>query len=317
MTINGRTSDRTVIENEAMRRRSITRREMEQRKERLSSLCPRALEIQKEMKAVTVDIANKVTEAPGDAPQLMKLLEGILARKREEYAAALADVGLEADYLEQVYFCSECKDTGYVKNKPCKCMQQTMIVARFACSGVNPDQNFESFRFDLLDDAKQQRIIKNIYDYCRSYAESFPDNERKDMVLIGPPGVGKSFLLNCIGGSVLSRGFSVLKLTANRLIQNILDNLHNSAAERIDFTLPDLLIIDDLGTEPMVNNITVESLLNIISDRQEAGRATLLATNLGTAQLAEEYGGRILSRIILSNSSKVITIETADVRRKR
>lgn len=39
-------------------------------------------------------------------------------------------------------------------------------------------------------------------------------------------------------------------------------------------------MIDDLGTEPMVPGITIETLFALINERQFSGKATVIATNL-------------------------------------
>ena len=122
--------------------------------------------------------------------------------------------------------------------------------------------------------------MSRIRDAAEAYANAFPNNERRDLLYQGETGVGKTYLLNCIGGRVLERGYSVLKISAYKLIQLTLDNLRNEPSERPDYILPDLLIIDDLGTEPMIRNITIETLLSIVCERQDLDKATIIATNL-------------------------------------
>ena len=78
--------------------------------------------------------------------------------------------------------------------------------------------------------------------------------------------------------------------------------------------MPDVLMIDDLGAEPMINNITVETILSILCDRQDAGKATLIATNKDIEGLQEDYGQRIFSRMISPQRVKIFEIRTQSIR---
>ena len=315
MTDNGMLIKRTV-ESELSRRRAAMERELEARRSAAISACPRIAGLEREISSAALDFSNKIMQSPADAPALSALASELIAAKRREISTLLADNGFPGDALTPKPFCSECGDTGYAHGSLCACMRQAVINARFSSSGVNPLESFEAFSFDLLADQRQRRAMRRIYDYCENYAESFPDNDARDMLLMGSPGVGKTYLLNCIGGRVLSRGRSVLKLNAYRFIQTVMDSLREQASERPDFLMPELLIIDDLGVEPMINNITIESLLSVICERQDANRATLFATNHAPEELAQRYGSRIVSRLLAPNKVKVISIETDNVRLK-
>ena len=81
-----------------------------------------------------------------------------------------------------------------------------------------------------------------------------------------------------------------------------------------DFMAPDLLIIDDLGTEPMIPNITRETLFSVINERQSADRATLWATNLGLDFIQDSYGDRFFSRLIAPRSTGILAMSGEDLR---
>ena len=73
----------------------------------------------------------------------------------------------------------------------------------------------------------------------------------------------------------------------------------------------DALIIDDLGTEPMLKNITQEYLYNIINLRQINKKATLISTNLIPEQLVLRYSLRTMSRLNNKQLSKLYYFNTA------
>ena len=75
-----------------------------------------------------------------------------------------------------------------------------------------------------------------------------------------------------------------------------------------------ILVIDDLGTEPMLRNITVEYLFTLLNERCAAGRATLIATNLSPAELKERYGERVASRLLDRSRCVTVRMAGADLR---
>lgn len=55
----------------------------------------------------------------------------------------------------------------------------------------------------------------------------------------------------------------------------------------------DLLIIDDLGTEPLYRNVSGEYLYTIINERKITKKHTLISTNLSLDDILNRYGERI------------------------
>ena len=76
-----------------------------------------------------------------------------------------------------------------------------------------------------------------------------------------------------------------------------------------------VLMLDDLGSEPLIRNITIEVLFNLINERLIRGRSTVISTNLKLEELRERYTERIVSRISDPATSLVITLEGKDLRR--
>ena len=76
-----------------------------------------------------------------------------------------------------------------------------------------------------------------------------------------------------------------------------------------------LLLIDDLGSEPMMRNITVEYLFTLLNERMAARRHTVIATNLSPLQLQEIYGERVSSRLLDRTRCATMRLEGKDLRR--
>ena len=232
---------------------------------------------------------------------------------KEEEMDILAQCGMPADYLKPRFRCAKCEDTGYVgkvQRSLCSCMRQRIMQLQYADSRINDLERFETFRTDIFTDEKQRRATMMGRDICLQYAEAFP--MPRGLLLMGGTGLGKSFLLNAVAHQVASRGYGVLKLTAYSLINEVMASFKRGS-ELPDFLEPDLLVIDDLGAEPMINNVTREQMLAVLNERQNAGKPTAMATNLSVEAL-QNYGERFFSRLVAPRNTFVIQLIGKDLR---
>jgi len=103
--------------------------------------------------------------------------------------------------------------------------------------------------------------------------------QRRDVLMVGPPGVGKSHLVQAIGYELIKSGFHVLYTSIFDLVRKL--QAEQSPAE-LDRTLasylkPDLLQIDDMGLKVLPPKAG-EILLEIILRRYE-NRSTFMTSN--------------------------------------
>ena len=78
-----------------------------------------------------------------------------------------------------------------------------------------------------------------------------------------------------------------------------------------------VLMLDDLGSEPLMQNITVEQLFHLINERQLRGLSTVISTNLTLKELRERYTERIVSRLNDPQNCEIIILEGQDLRKVR
>lgn len=103
--------------------------------------------------------------------------------------------------------------------------------------------------------------------------------ENRDVLLIGPPGVGKSFVVQAVGYHAIKQGFVVLYRSIFDVVR---DFLHEDAMGVDDKLLtrylkPDLLVIDDMGMKQLPRK-SGEVLFEIIMRRYET-KSTMMTSN--------------------------------------
>ena len=232
----------------------------------------------------------------------------------------LRALGLPEDHLEEQYRCELCRDTGYVGDAParfCECFERR-LAARASVGVAVEGQVFERFNPFLAPEENGQReklvLVKTLLE---DFADHYPDAACQSIVLTGAGGLGKSFLLNCVFDRVTRRGYAAQRTTAFRMFEAMRAR-HMGAEEGEDgfsslLSAP-LLLIDDLGTEPVMRNITVEYLFMLLNERIEAGLCTMVTTNLAPQQLLERYGERVVSRLFDRARGLSVKLEGRDLR---
>ena len=202
---------------------------------------------------------------------------------------------------------------GETLKTPCSCYVALQGAERFLSSNVDCGETFDSFDENVYPDMRQRQMSLAFRDWCETYTDQFPETETLNVLLQGNVGLGKSYLLNSMAHRVCVRGYSVRKLTAYNMIRLVLENIREQRGVE-ELLECSLLCIDDLGTEPMLKNITREYLFLVINERLNAGRHTVIATNLSLTQLEELYSERVFSRLISPRVARVLQFEGRDVR---
>ena len=132
--------------------------------------------------------------------------------------------------------------------------------------------------------------------------------DKRDVLLLGPPGVGKSFLVQAIGHQAIKSGFVVLYRSIFDLARDFLGDEDLGAQDKTlaRYLKPDLLIIDDMGMKQLPRR-SGECLLEIVMRRHE-NRSTMMTSNRPLEDWAKLIGDVPAATAILDRFLQHATI---------
>lgn len=243
-----------------------------------------------------------------------------------ELRARLVHAGFPEDYLQPVYQCHNCHDTGYVGEllrERCACLNQRLMARAVGGAGLDARETFETYDDSVYSDTPlkkhpgdTQRIyMARIRDRCVAYAELFPENPLPNLFFFGASGLGKTFLMNCIGNRVAARGYAPLKVTSYQLTERMRAAAiaHDGDTFRA-LIEAELLLIDDLGSEAILENVSIVQLFTLLNERELAGLPTIISTNLSLNEFKARYTERICSRLFDRRATLICEFAGKDVR---
>jgi len=284
--------------------------EYENKRRELYRRLPELMELEIQISQIGIEISKLILKKPENSEMFLKNLqnshEELIAKKKN----LLKSAGYPEDYLEVKYFCTKCKDTGYIGNKRCRCLEQVLIELKYDLSNLKKDlqlHNFKNFRLDYYsnncfedEDLTPRENMKKILKDCRSFISNFDSPLTENLLFYGNPGLGKTFLAHCIAKELLDSGKLVIYLTAPDLIEKLREEALNEPDQKDKTTeliyTADLLIIDDLGTEP-ATAFSIQEMFTTINKRLIRNKKMLISTNMTLNEIKDRYSEKLASRI--------------------
>lgn len=233
-----------------------------------------------------------------------------LTIKRDEILKAN---GVTYETLNPPYSCLKCKDTGLIGGKPCSC-----VITKCATDATtDAGATFDKSDFSVFPTDEQERIAA-VYGNAKAFCQKFPLTNKLNLLLIGRCGSGKSYLASCIANEISAKGYGVITLSAFAFSNRMLKYHTTFDTERFSFLDPlldcDLLVIDDLGSETVLKNVTVEYLFHVVNERMSLNKHTIFTTNLDDEMIRSRYGERVYSRLFSKKSAGFI-LSNSDLRK--
>lgn len=281
-------------------RRDRNRRLLSQRRTYVYEHIDGYRELEDAVSTVSVQQGRKMLNGEDGA------LEGLrtsLARLALEKHSLLRSAGLPEDYLEPIYDCQDCQDTGYIDGEKCHCLKQRILNLLYEQS--NLEKLFSSKGFSALSDTYYEGEDLTRFRNAVKSSEEFVQNFKTDyrnLFFYGTVGTGKSLLSYCTARELLRQGYSVIYFSSTGLFDMLARYSFDAKAKESlystydDLYNCDLVIIDDLGTE-VTNSFVTSQLFACLNERYMRRKSTIISTNLTLEELRDRYSDRIFSRI--------------------
>lgn len=294
------------------------RRSRQERAERMRRQAyerqPKLLQLDKRLQATMAQLVAATLRQGGDPVRAVQEVREKNLDLQQERAVLLGSLGLPPDALDDKPACPLCGDTGWRGAQMCQCLkklcaqEQIQELSKLLDLG---EQSFDSFRMDYYSETpypgkgtSPRKNMELTYDVCLNYAQKFESCLFRNLLMSGPPGLGKTFLSACIARAVSEHGYSVVYDTAGNIFAQfeakkfLRDSADGQDArdETRRYLNCDLLIVDDLGSE-LTTQFTQSALYELINTRLVAERHTVISTNLSLEEIARRYNPQIASRI--------------------
>lgn len=164
---------------------------------------------------------------------------------------------------------------------------QKQLALRVRRAAVNTTKTVEGFDFSFNPSINRQQILQLAScDYIR---------QKRNVLICGPSGVGKSHLAQALAHEACRQGYDVLFSNTHKMLQHLNGGRADGSFERrlAQYVRPDLLILDDFGLKPLLPP-GPEDLYDVIAERYERG-SMILTSNRAPNEWPELFGNPLLA----------------------
>lgn len=274
---------------------------------------PRAKEIYYELASTSLKISKVIFSKQSRQEDVNILIEKLKSDNislQNELNSLIVQNGYPENYLETVYFCDNCEDSGFIGGKRCHCLEELateIAVKQFNSTVEMSGETFDNFSLkyysDVIDERSgmpPKRIMSDILDFCKQYVNIFT-KQAPNVLMLGDTGLGKTHLSLAIANDITKKGYTTVYSSAPdlfRLLQNEYFGKTAVNADTIQTVLDsDLVIIDDLGAE-FESAFNSSCLYNIVNTRLNMSKPTIINTNLTPQEIERRYTNRVASRLL-------------------
>jgi DNA replication protein DnaC len=164
---------------------------------------------------------------------------------------------------------------------------QKQLAFRIRRAALNTTKTLEGFDFAFNPTINRQQVLE--------LATCNFIREKRNVLICGPTGVGKSHLAQALAHEACRQGYDVLFVNTQRMLQHINGGRADGTQERRlqSFLRPDLLILDDFGLKPL-RPPAPEDLYDVINERYEQG-SILLTSNRAPSEWPDLFCDPLLA----------------------
>ena len=191
--------------------------------------------------------------------------------------------------------------------------ENSRIALRFKQSRLLEKPTIDQFDFNFHSSRKKQknRILHLMaLDFIK---------QKKDIILIGNPGMGKTFLAKCIAYGATQASVKVLFTTAMDMINHLISaEADHSLLKKLHYyQSQDLLVCDEIGYLPLGTQGS-NLFFQVISSRHDK-KSTVITTNLPFADWGKIFDSTTVATAIadrLVYNSEILILEGSSYRKR-
>jgi DNA replication protein DnaC len=164
---------------------------------------------------------------------------------------------------------------------------QKQLALRLRRATINTTKTLEGFDFDFNPNTNRQQVLElATCGYIR---------RKRNVLICGPTGVGKSHLAQALVHEACRRGYKALFVNTYRMLQHINGGRADGTLERRlqTYLRPDLLALDDFGLKQL-QPPAPEDLYDVFNERYEQG-SILLTSNRAPEEWPDLFGDPLLA----------------------
>jgi DNA replication protein DnaC len=164
---------------------------------------------------------------------------------------------------------------------------QKQLQLRLRRGALNSTKTLESFDFNFNPQLNRQQILElATCEYVR---------QKRNLLVCGPTGVGKTHLSQALAQAAARQGFDVLFTSVQKMLAHLNGGRADGSLEKRlgNYLRPDLLILDDFGLKS-IPPPGPEDLYDVINERYEKG-SILLTSNRAPAEWPDLFQDPLLA----------------------